>query len=571
MANLKPHAPLLVMLATSVGCYVGVPDGAVDAGTDGFADDGDNDDDDDDDGPADDDDEGGSGDDPSSPDDDDGATSPSGDAGDASDTDAGVSATAGDESTGSDVDPPPDSELARDIAWSSVEMNQGVVIEVVRDGAYLSSTQRNADLIAGRPTLVRGFWTLGTGFAPRQLDGRLIVRNGADEQVFSNVRSVNGPPDTSDLDGGFKWEIPTGVIQGTSEFAFEITETDGGAPGAAPEAGARIPSDGFEPSAVASGAHTLEVVIVPLRYVAGGNLTPDLSESSKTVLENALYDQNPVTELEISYRASVDYGAAVTNGNQLGDILGFLSNLKSQDGAGPEVYYTGLINVGCFVVGCGNAGTTGVGYIPPASQNSSFQRVNINVWFNPESSSGTVVHEVGHNQGLSHVACPGGGAAGTDPNYPYANGQLSGWGWGPKSKSIFGSSTYDYMSYCGPSWVSDWTWQKTEARIETLSSWAGAAPALDVPLVLGHVYPDGSQSWFHLRGPRPSLDTSSASTITFGLADQSSVTTTAKRGELSDGLGQWVVAEVPSSGDGFEQLVWRHDGVVDTIARERLR
>ncbi|MEM6289695.1 MAG: zinc-dependent metalloprotease family protein [Myxococcota bacterium] len=575
MANRTTNATLLTLLAWSVGCYVGLPDGAgVDAGTDGFADSGD--DDEDDDGGA----SGGSADgggpgsggDPSggSSGADDGGDSPTGGDGTnpttdpSGDDDDGGDET-GSEETGSDVEPPPDSELARDIAWSSIEMNQGVVIEVVRDGSYLSPTQRNADLIAGRPTLVRGFWTLGSGFTPRELEGRLIVSSGGSEDIYTDVRSVSGAPDPTSLDGGFLWEVPAGVIDQGSSFAFEIVETDDSLPGAAANDGARVPADGFEQAGTATGAHVLEVVVVPLRYNAGGGLTPDLSQANRTILENALYDQNPITQLDISYRQVVDYGGAVNSGNQLGDILGFLSQLKSQDGAAPGVYYAGLVNIGCFVTGCGNAGTTGIAYVPGASQNSSFQRVSANVWFQPESSSGTVVHEIGHNQGLNHVFCPGGGASGTDPAYPYNNGQLSGWGWGAKSGDIYGSNSYDYMSYCGPSWVSDWTWEKTRARIETLSAWSAAPPAPDTTLVLGHAYPDGSQSWFALHGERLDPDQSS-STISFELDGAASITVDAVEGDLSDDGGRWVVAEVPTEALDFRALVWRHDGVVETVA-----
>lgn len=559
----KIWAPLLLALTT--GCYTGFP---VQADTDGVAEDDATDDDD-----ADDDDASGS-----SPSNSSGGTggasgsetSPegsgeptgSGTSGDDPTTgDPSDTAEPGDESSTGVFEEPP-SELAVGIAWDSIEMNQGVLIEVVRDGGYLDASQRNAELIAGRPTLVRGFWTLASDFAPRSLEARLLVQDGDDVQVFSDVRDVAGPPDRTQLEGGFLWEIPAGTITDTSEFAFEIAETNDTSEGAAADGGARVPADGFANAAVADGPHKLEVVIVPLRYNAGGGLEPDLSASARSTLENALYDQNPITELDITYRSVVDYGAAVNSGGQLGDILGFLSNLKSNDGAAPEVYYAGLVNIGCFVVGCGNAGTTGIGYVPSASQNSSFQRVSANVWYSPEGSSGTVVHEVGHNQGLSHIACPGGGAAGTDPSYPYANGELNGWGWGPKSGDIYGSNTHDYMSYCGPSWVSDWTWEKTRSRVEALSGWSAAPIEPNTRLVVGHTYPDGTQSWFEFDG-QP-LNEPSSSTISFASPD-GVVSVDAVEGDLSDGGGRWVVAEVPVTATGFSALQWQHEGVTDTV------
>ncbi len=467
--------------------------------------------------------------------------------------------------------PPQGAPLARGIAWDSVQINQGVSISVVGGGSVIQPAQRNASVIAGRPTLVRGLWQLGASFEPRELEARLIVEQGGAETIYSDVRNVSGAPDASAVDGGFLWELPPDALGQGASLAFEIVETDLGAPAAAADEGARVPSEGYTSAGVASGAHEMEVVIVPLRYVAGGGLTPDLDANARTILENALYDQNPVTDLDVTYRAQVDYNAGVQTANQLGDILGFLSQLKSSDGAAPQVYYAGVINVGCFVVGCGNAGTTGIGYIPGASSNSSLQRVSANVWYQPEGSAGTVVHEVGHNQGLSHVFCPGGGAGGVDPAYPHDNGQLGVWGWGPKSDDIVGSNAYDYMSYCGPSWVSDWTWEKTRLRIEALSSFSVAPVPTGPTTLLGHAYPDGSHSWFALRGDA-AFDSAPALSVQVVTKDGSAVTLHGGEGELSEGGGRWVAARVPADAIDFTAVRWRHDGIesetsVDAIAR----
>jgi hypothetical protein len=84
----------------------------------------------------------------------------------------------------------------------------------------------------------------------------------------------------------------------------------------------------------------------------------------------------------------------------------------------------------------------------------------------------TFVHEVGHTQGRRHVECPGTEAGGTDPSYPYPNGQIGVWGFGVRSfRFLHPTATTDYMSYCHPYWVSDWQWRATYQRIRTLSSW----------------------------------------------------------------------------------------------------
>ena len=545
------------------GCYVGHPDptqvvmgGSIDASDDA----GDEDTDPDDGGTA------GDADDDDGPGEGPGDGNGSGDDGPASDDDDGDGSDG--EPNDDGPEPPPDLPLAADIALTSVQVNQGVVIGFVEDGAVVSPGQRNAEIIAGRPALVRAFWELAPGFAPRDLEGRILVDNGGAVEAFSDVRPIDGPPETSQLDGGFLWELPADVLLPGSSIAFEIVEPDGEG-GVGPEGGARIPADGFAEVGVASGDHVLSIVVVPLGY---GNLAPDLSAGNKAILEAALYDQNPATELDIEYHGVVDYPYAVENGNQLGDILGFLGNLKQQEGAGAEIYYAGLINVGCFVVGCGNAGTTGIGYIPGDNEFSSLQRVSANVWYQAPSSSQTVVHETGHNQGLNHVACPFASSSNTDPAYPYAGGEIGGWGWGVSTGDVIGSDAYDYMSYCGPSWASDWTWNKTEARIETLSSWSGqGAPPSSGAFLLGHRYADGGETWFELGGPAPVAAAGAAGTVTFVVDGEEVASRPAVSGLLSEEQGRWYAVEIPDHARDYDAIVadvgQRSSTVQDTVVR----
>ena len=68
--------------------------------------------------------------------------------------------------------------------------------------------------------------------------------------------------------------------------------------------------------------------------------------------------------------------------------------------------------------------------------------------------AGVMAHELGHNMNLSHAPC--GGAGGPDPSYPYPNGSIGAWGYDFREGRIVASHTADLMSYCGPSWISDY-------------------------------------------------------------------------------------------------------------------
>ena len=74
----------------------------------------------------------------------------------------------------------------------------------------------------------------------------------------------------------------------------------------------------------------------------------------------------------------------------------------------------------------------------------------------PESD--VVAHEIGHNMSLHHAPC--GDPIGLDPEYPYPNGTIGAWGYDPVGRWLVPSNTPDLMSYCGPAWVSEYSFKK---------------------------------------------------------------------------------------------------------------
>jgi hypothetical protein len=110
------------------------------------------------------------------------------------------------------------------------------------------------------------------------------------------------------------------------------------------------------------------------------------------------------------------------------------------------------------------------------------------------------VHEIGHTQGRYHVDC--GGAGGPDPNYPYAGGNTETWGYANEAFTTLPPSYKDYMSYCGPTWVSDYGWDLVFPRIELISSWdlEGNPPPENGRVLVGMLDPDGKETWFVVDG-----------------------------------------------------------------------
>ena len=71
----------------------------------------------------------------------------------------------------------------------------------------------------------------------------------------------------------------------------------------------------------------------------------------------------------------------------------------------------------------------------------------------------TIAHELGHNLNLYHAPC--GNAGGPDPNFPYPDGSVGTWGYDLQNDSLISPyDAWDLMSYCGPYWISDYSFSR---------------------------------------------------------------------------------------------------------------
>jgi hypothetical protein len=127
----------------------------------------------------------------------------------------------------------------------------------------------------------------------------------------------------------------------------------------------------------------------------------------------------------------------------------------------------------------------------------------------------TFAQEIGHAFGRQHAPC--GNPGSPDPNYPtydsYPSGSIGEFGLDTGSFQIYNpATTFDFMSYCGPAWVSPYTYVGLKNAIAAAPAAAHPERA-EVRDVSGEylylnfrVHRDGNVELlpsFHLEGPAP--------------------------------------------------------------------
>ena len=208
----------------------------------------------------------------------------------------------------------------------------------------------------------------------------------------------------------------------------------------------------------------MRVMFVPIDYE--GRIPTLDPETLDAYLDN-IYEQNPLTELLYEVHEPVVYEQTLV---ELGDLLPVLAALRADEQAAADVYYHALVDVGAASF----EGKVGIADIAGPDIDEAAARVQATVaWAgNPLLAADTITHEIGHSQGLHHVDCDNATAADADLGFPHVDGHIGRDGYGLRRERLYGGEeAYDYMSYCGPTWVSDWTWALTFARIEALTSW----------------------------------------------------------------------------------------------------
>lgn len=486
-----------------------------------------------------------------------------------------TTATATDTGSGTDTEttgqPVPFEPIpARGITIKRIQANQGVGVDIARDGVGLGGADRGSYLIQNRVTLLRGFWEIGDGWQPRPIEARLLItyQDGTTAEQRQTL-TIDGEAFEGDLKRTFYFGLMADEVRPGMNFEMSLWETQPGqedTPESDPPP--RLPYVGNYPIGIENSDQLLEVVIVPFSYNDGDkcNTAAENSDETLAMFETYMFAQNPVDATKITFHAPIAWDKKLSDFNELNS---FMSGLRFDEGAGPNVYYYGLINP-CSG-GVGGAGGKAYG-IPslPATKGQAYQRVSSGIWLpnNKEWSAETFVHEVGHSQGRYHIDC--GGAAGFDPSYPYPEGQVGEWGFSVRDFGLRHPTVHkDYMTYCNPTWVGTFGWNKTYPVIKETTKWtreAAPAPGEDPyggsSLAVGNLYPDGTITWITVPGDLRDEELSSTDLVEFVADGQLLSATPAAVQRQPEGEILNIVARLP---DGFEGVTELRHRTADAL------
>lgn len=472
---------------------------------------------------------------------------------------AGTSGGFGTGTTGTPWEP----VAARGIHVDWVEANQGVGVPIGADGGAVGPAERISRLVKDRITLVRAFWTIEEGWEPREIEARLHINHpDGTIEVLSQIKLVEGDSFIGDLDRVFYWGIEAEKSQPGLTYHVDLWETTPDHDGdPEPDPPPRLPEDGSEAFVGIEDSYlVMKTVVVPVIYDDGQgcSTTPDTSDETMQLFQDLIFMQNPVDRLEFTLHEPIEWNSQL---DSFGELNAHLSDLRFQEGALPETYYYGLIDV-CSG-GLGGAGGQAYGIPDDPTMENAYQRVSSGLSLSADWSAETFVHEVGHSQGRRHVYCNG-EEGGPDPSYPHDGGVVGEWGFGVVDFRLrHPTVNKDYMTYCHPTWVGTWGWNKVYPIIETLSSWdagyPGNGPTPEDPyggsLLVGTILPSGKEIWHTVPGTVAAEDLDDEQTIELAIGEQVVATQPTRVTELPDTPGEvMIVAPLPKGFDAMSRI-----------------
>lgn len=352
--------------------------------------------------------------------------------------------------------------IAGAVTVDRVSLYQGVEVRLVKSGAEVDT--RNAPILTNRPALVRVSAAKDASVRVGKVTAKLHVKIDGEEKVLTDgPKSITTYDDTT-LDSTFNFQLTAEEMTTDMEISVELVGASDTDTVAFPAVG--DPTEKTTISLNAQQAAKLRVELVPVKYEAdGSSRTPVLDDANVKRYHDALYQMYPVSEVEITQHAQLSWEVPIAaSGTGWDQLLNAVMNMRQDENVDPDVYYVGVFNPAATIreyckAGCVLGIAPAAGFANPSALDTQMAlRSALVVGYQTDHSGGTISQELAHAMGRLHAPC--GNPAAIDKKYPYKEANLGSTGWDVISKELVSSDDHsDFMSYCSPVWVSDYTYK----------------------------------------------------------------------------------------------------------------
>lgn len=362
--------------------------------------------------------------------------------------------------------------LAKNLAITNVSVFQGVEVDVVKSGALVAKSKRNAPLVAKRAGMMRIFVKPGDDWEAASVTAEVRLVSGTKQfPVLRDTKTIKAASTDASLTSTFNVDLPTDDLPAGVTFQVALTMKEGGEEvSAGTESSARFPTDGTFEELGVQNSGTLKVVVVPITYEADGTgRAPDVGQKQLKIYEDTLLKLYPTAEVELSTHDPVSWTTTISrNGSGFSNVLNAMYQLRQKDRADDDVYYYGVFNPASSIQSfCSQGCVAGLSTV--ADEDAPMMRASVGLGFNGQQAADTMAHELGHAHGREHAPC--GGADGVDPNFPYKNGSIGVYAYDATAKSLISPTVgTDMMGYCDNVWMSDYTYRHIFDRIVSVNT-----------------------------------------------------------------------------------------------------
>jgi hypothetical protein len=364
---------------------------------------------------------------------------------------------------------------------TEISIYQGVKIPLMDD--WVDATDFPVPLVIDRKAMVRVHVKRQTQWQPHDIVAQVDIESDQVEtEPIQWITSIAEDSAEYDLNSTINLPVPASYIAADSRITVSLLEWSGGILPKGHADKSRWPIEGsFELFPDDSGA-PLQLVLVPVRYWADeSGRYPDTSPPQLQRFIDAIYYQYPTRGVEVTVLEPIDwYIPIVHNGAGWGEVLSEIMSVRAATGAQTEEYYYGLFQpADTLAEYCDGACVAGMSNLA-VNPSDFWGRSSVGLGYPGDESADTMVHEVGHAHGREHAPCEVSDFV--DPFYPHPGGVIGAWGYDLDHKEIKEPNLfYDFMSYCNPTWISDYTYNALYDRIVAVNALASkkgpSAPA----------------------------------------------------------------------------------------------